>query len=151
MLDRIRTFFSAAEASPSDDPAVLHLAAAALLIEVAKADHCLDEIEVGRLRDALSRDWGLNEHDLSDLVAAARDASEASVSLHEHIDLINRRFSVQRKIDLVRSLWEVACADQHIHPHEEALIRRLADLLYVSHTDFIRSKHQALDAPHRSS
>lgn len=30
---------------------------------------------------------------------------------------------------------------------DEALIRRLADLVYVSHTDFIRSKHLALDAP----
>lgn len=147
MLDRIRAFFVADEADPSGDPAALHLAAAALLIEVAKADQCLDQIELERLHDALARDWGLSGHDLADLVAAARNASDSSVSLHEYIDLINRRFSRQRKTDLVRSLWEVACADQQIHHYEEALIRRLADLLYVSHTDFIRTKHQVLDAP----
>ena len=85
-----------------------------------------------------------DEVDLADLVAVAKGTSETSVSLHEQIDLINGNFSPQQKFVLVRGLWQVACADRRIHHHEEALIRRLADLLYLSHTDFIRSKHQAL-------
>jgi uncharacterized tellurite resistance protein B-like protein len=145
MLDRIRTLFSADAPDLADDEAALHLAAAALLIEVAKADHSLDKIEIERIKTVLARDWQLGDEDLADLVAVARDTSETSVSLHEHIDLINRNFSPTRKIDLVRGLWQVACADDRIHHHEEALIRRLADLIHVSHTDFIRSKHLALD------
>ena len=79
------------------------------------------------------------------LVAVARDSSETSVSLHEHVDLINRNFTPEQKFELVRGMWQVACADDQIHHHEEALIRRLADLLYVSHSDFIRSKLKVLD------
>jgi uncharacterized tellurite resistance protein B-like protein len=39
----------------------------------------------------------------------------------------------------------VALADREIHHHEEALVRRLADLLHVPHREFIRAKHLALD------
>jgi uncharacterized tellurite resistance protein B-like protein len=144
MLDRIRAFLSAESADTVVDEATLHLAAAALLIEVAKADHALDHIEIERMKAVLAASWGLDAKDLADLVTVAEDASETSVSLHQHIDLINNNFSPQQKGELVRGMWQVACADDRIHHHEEALIRRLADLLYVSHTDFIRSKHQAL-------
>ena len=144
MLDRIRSFLSADSADTIVDEATLHLAAAALLIEVAKSDHVLDHVEIDRMKAVLAASWGLDAKDLADLVAVAEDASETSVSLHQHIDLINSNFSAQQKFELVRGLWQVACADDRIHHHEEALIRRLADLLYVSHTDFIRSKHEAL-------
>ncbi|MCG6966830.1 MAG: TerB family tellurite resistance protein [Chromatiaceae bacterium] len=146
MLNRIRALFSGDTDTLDDDEAAMHLAAAALLIEVAKSDHSLDRVEIERLQAVLARDWGLGEQDLTDLVEVAKDASETSVSLHEHIDLINRNFSPQRKFSLLQGLWQVACADDQIHHHEEALIRRLADLLYMSHTDFIRSKHLALNA-----
>lgn len=146
MLDKIRQFLAAPEAEAGDDEAALHLAAAMLLIEVAKADHSLDGDEVARIKDVLATKWGLGDADLNDLVKVAQDSSDTSVSLHRHIDLINRNFSPAQKIDLVRGLWDVACADASIHHHEEALIRRLADLLYVSHRDFIRTKHRALDA-----
>lgn len=145
MLTKIRSYFSQTDQPPEDDESALHLAAAALLIEVAKSDHSLDRIEIESMRSALARHWQLDEQDLADLVAVARDASETSVSLHEHIDLINRNFSVRQKFDLVRGLWQVACADDRIHHHEEALIRRIADLIHVSHSDFIRSKHLALE------
>ncbi len=145
MLDRLRDFFSAAPATEdADSEAALHLAAAMLLIEVAKADHQLDDDELLRIRKVLADHWGLGDPDLSDLLEFARDHSDASVSLHRHVDLINRNFSMPRKIDLVRGLWEVACEDEDIHHHEEALIRRFADLIYVSHKDFIRAKHYAL-------
>lgn len=145
MLDKVKKFFAAPEQDVADDEAALHLAAAMLLIEVAKVDHQLDKVELIRLKKVLVAQWGLGEDELRDLIAVARDTSEASVSLHEHVDMINGNFSPQRKFELVRGLWQVACADDEIHHHEEALIRRLADLLYVSHSDFIRAKHQALD------
>ena len=66
MLDRLKTFFT--EQAPSvDDEASLHLAAAVLLIEVAKADHALEEPEIARIKAALARDWGLGEQDLANL------------------------------------------------------------------------------------
>lgn len=145
MLEKIRALFAGNAAEAGDNEAALHLAAAVLLVEVAGSDHNIDETEILRLRSTLRRDWQLNEADLDGLVAVARDASGASDSLQEHIDVINRNFSPARKLGLVRSLWQAACADGQIHRDEEQLIRRLADLLHVSSEEFIRSKHWARD------
>jgi uncharacterized tellurite resistance protein B-like protein len=145
MLGRLRDFFAAPDmVVEGDDEAALHLAAAMLLIEVAKADHNLDDEELERMKQVLARNWGLGAQDLAELLAVARDSSDSSVSLHRHIDLINSNFSPSQKNQLVRGLWEVAYSDDAIHHHEEALIRRLADLIYVSHSDFIRTKLQVL-------
>jgi uncharacterized tellurite resistance protein B-like protein len=147
MLRKIQAFFAAdVSAAAADDEAALHLAAAVLLLEVAKSDHSVGEVEVDRLKEALRRDWSLDDADLSELVGVARDAADANASLHQQIALINGNFSPRQKQDLVRGLWEVAYADDQLHHHEELLIRRLADLMHVSHTEFIREKHRVLDA-----
>ena len=39
-------------------------------------------------------------------------------------------------------MWGIAFADGELHHYEEAVIRRLADLLYVPHRDFILTKHE---------
>ena len=145
MFNKLRDLFAAPPGDEAPDAeAALHLAAAMLLIEVAKVDHQLDAAELARMKAVLARHWNLGERDLADLVETAQDSSDASVSLHRHIDLVNQNFSPAQKTALVRGMWEIACADARIHHHEEALIRRLADLIYVSHGDFIRTKHEAL-------
>lgn len=146
MLKKIQAFFAADTSNEADDEAALHLAAAMLLIEVAKSDRSFGELEIDRLKGVLRREWSLDDSDLTELVSVAHDAAEANASLHEQIALVNANFSVQQKLNLVRGLWEVAYADDQLHHHEELLIRRLADLMHVSHTDFIRSKHRVLEA-----
>ena len=41
-------------------------------------------------------------------------------------------------------MWAIAAADGDADSHEEQLIRRVSELLYVSHGDFIRAKLAAL-------
>ena len=47
---------------------------------------------------------------------------------------------------LVERLWRVALMDGAIDAYEDQLIRRLADLLYVGHTEFILAKHRVIQA-----
>ncbi|MGB5493816.1 MAG: TerB family tellurite resistance protein [Sedimenticolaceae bacterium] len=122
------------------------MAAAILLIEVAKSDRAIDDEEIVRLRETLKRDWQLNEADLDGLMDVAQDASDTKLSLNQHIDLINRNFSAARKLDLFRSLWQAACADGDIHHREEVFIQRLADLLEVPQDELIRARKWALDS-----
>ncbi len=144
MFGRIRKIFSDSAVQTGDNEAVLHLAAAILLIEVAKSDDSLVEDELQRLRVILQHDWRLDESELDGLLAFARDASDAGESLQQHIDLINRNFSSARKLDLVRNLWQAAAADGQIHHQEELLIHRLADLLNFPEDELIRCKHWVL-------
>ncbi|MGY0640578.1 MAG: tellurite resistance TerB family protein, partial [Paraglaciecola chathamensis] len=41
---------------------------------------------------------------------------------------------------IIDGLWKIAYADDVLDPEEEHMIRRVADLLYVSHSQFIQSK-----------
>jgi uncharacterized tellurite resistance protein B-like protein len=147
MLEKLKHFFTQeVERTEIDDDAALHLAAAVLLVQVAKSDHQLETLELDRVRQVLRDQWSLDSADLADLMAVADTTTEEHVSLHAHVDMINRNFSADQKTALVRGLWDVACADGEIHQYEELLVRRLADLIYVPHADFIRTKHEAMAA-----
>ena len=39
-------------------------------------------------------------------------------------------------------LWQVALADSRLDKHEDHLVRRIAELLYVSHSDLIRIRNR---------
>jgi len=136
-------FEDATEAPPTESQ--IQSAAALLLIEVAKADQSIEQHELQRIQEILSEQWSLSSVELDQLINEATETAKWNASLHEHIELVNAHFSQAQKYQLVLGLWRVACADQVIHHHEEHLVRRVADLLHVSHKEFIRSKHEALE------
>ena len=86
----------------------------------------------------------MEDGELESLVASAQETAERSTSLYEFTTLINAQYSMDEKFDLIKALWRVAAADGDIHRYEDHLIRRIADLLYVAHTDFIRAKLEVL-------
>jgi len=143
MLDRFKQLFVTAHTSPGKE-ADLRLAAALLLVEVARADYSADPSEGERLLDLLQRQFDLAEDEVTKLVNVAEDAADGSISLHRYLDLINGNYTPEQKIALLKMMWDVAYADGELHHYEEHLIRRIADLLYISHKDFIRTKHQVI-------
>jgi len=122
----------------------LHLAAAVILLEVAKADFETTESELTRLYQTMERRLQLSHQELLDLISQAHVLSDWEASLHNHMKTINAHYSYEEKVIFLRDMWEVACSDGEIHHYEEHLIRRASDLLYLPHADFIRTKHQAL-------
>jgi uncharacterized tellurite resistance protein B-like protein len=44
----------------------------------------------------------------------------------------------------MEELWRAAYSDGALHEYEEHLIRRIADLLHLSHSQFIGAKLRAL-------
>src|SRR6056300_77083 len=130
------------EAPPTESQ--IQSAAALLLIEVAKADQSIERDELQRIQEVLSEQWSLSSVELDQLINEATETAKWNASLHEHVKLVNEHFSQAQKYQLVLGLWRVACADQVIHHHEEHLVRRVAELLHVSHKDFICSKHEVL-------
>lgn len=123
---------------PDIDP--MPLAITALLLEVARADHEVDETERRAVLAAIARFCELDEQDLDRLVATAAEAVDASVSFYDFTSTLNERLSREQKVELLEMLWRVAQADGRVDHYEEYYIRKLADLLYLSHADFIRTK-----------
>ncbi|MBI4695028.1 MAG: TerB family tellurite resistance protein [Gammaproteobacteria bacterium] len=126
-------------------PLSLALAAAALLVEVARADERIEPAERTAMARALGPALGLPEDAVARLVAEAESAVERSVSLFEFTSVLNAGLEPARKLELVANLWRVAAADGRVDHYEEYYIRKIADLLHVSHGDLIRCKLRALD------
>ncbi len=121
------------------------LALAVLMVEAARADHGHQPEELRTIRSTLCHALKLSEAEAEALLQQAIARSEASISLHEFISTLNAELDAAGKEELLRWLWQVAHADGHVDVQEEALIRRVADLLYVSHSVFVRSRHEVED------
>ena len=121
----------------------LHLAAAALLIETARADFTQDEAEQQAMEALLSRTLNLPVNKVHELIIAASDQVDEATSLYEFTRVINDHYSAEQKLKLVGAMWAVAYADGDLDKYEEALIRQVAELTYVPHQDYIRSKLDA--------
>lgn len=124
----------------------LHLAAAALLIETARADFTQDGSEQAALEELLSNALGLEKAEVHELVEQASNQVDEATSLYEFTRVINDYYSAAQKLQLVSAMWRVAYADGKLDKYEEALIRQVAELTYVPHQDYIRSKLAARNA-----
>ena len=114
-----------------------------LLIEVMHADHQLDESEKRMILHLLQQQFGMDKSDADELYVAATTKMRHAVSLHRYTSRLNSDFSYEQKQQFMTNLWQVIFADGQIDKYEEHLARRIADLIYLSHKDFIKSKHIA--------
>lgn len=131
------------ESPPVDTAARQRIAIAVLLLECARADFERSDSEMAAVRQALRGYLSLDDAALEQLLAEAGERARQAVSLHEFVQRLNASMQPSDKIELIAMLWHVAYADGRLDVQEEHLLRRLADLLYIPHSDFIASKLQA--------
>jgi len=144
MFDALNQLFSSQPASdPAEQAHRLHLATAVLMIEIGRADFHIDEAELEAVADALQQRFRLSSAELADLLEMAHQQSQDSHSLHPFLRRINRHFDPEQKAEILEDLWRVAFADGRLDKYEEYHIRRIADLLHLPHSAFIRAKHRA--------
>jgi uncharacterized tellurite resistance protein B-like protein len=125
--------------SNTADDQSFELSIAALLCEVASADHDITEKESIAKIHQLSLLLNIDTDRASTLLAKAKKNSEDAVSVYEFTSKL-RNIEYKQRYVLIESMWHVAYADDVIDPHEEALIRQVADLIYITHSDYIKAK-----------
>ncbi len=140
MLEKLKALFAVEAPSTAQSERRLQLAAAALLIELGKADYVRDSREQDAIIAAIRSCYDLDEATVAGLLADAERASANATSLYEFTSVINQQCSEAEKFSLIQQLWRVAAADGNIDKYEDHLIRQIAELLYVSHPQFIRAK-----------
>ena len=149
MLSTLKSLFqSYVDASNTPDaqnPLQENLIAAILMIEVMKSDHHLDAREEQEFLTVLSTTFGLDEDSATELHELATSKAEESTSLFEFTAQINAHFSNEAKLSLIKNMWRIAFADGEIDRYEDGVIRQVSELIYVSHSDFIRMKIEARD------
>ncbi|ABI58107.1 TerB family tellurite resistance protein [Alkalilimnicola ehrlichii MLHE-1] len=147
MLDAIKRYFSghiaqAAEAESPDEHAV-HLAAAALLLEMARMDGSLHSGQRQAAEAAVREKLGLSDQETQELMRLAEAELNDAMDYFQFTSLIKDHFDYGQRARLIEYLWTVALADERLHHHEEYLVRRIAELIYVRHADFINARLRA--------
>lgn len=150
VLSRLQAMFGeSVDATETEAPPIpeadLNLACAALLVEVARADYADDPRETEATCDAIRVVLDVPEADITELMDVARVEVAEGTSLYPHTKLINDHCSREQKYNILIALWRVAFADGNLDKYEEHLIRRVADLIHMDHTDFIHAKIAARD------
>jgi uncharacterized tellurite resistance protein B-like protein len=117
------------------------LAISALLVEIAMADHHFSEIEANKLNQLLTQKFSLTTNEIADLIDLAKNESHDATSLHQFTQIVNTQCSASDKFRLIIAMWEMAYADGDLDKYEDYMIRKVADLIYVPHSEFIRAKN----------
>ena len=112
-------------------------------IETARADFSEDEIEEASLRRLLCETLDVSVEEVDDLMRQAGEQLDEATSLYDFTRVINDHYSAAQKIELIGNMWRVAYADGRLDKYEEYLIRQVAELTYVPHSDYIKAKLEA--------
>ncbi len=151
MLEALKRFFETRlfvpMASGDGGEQALRLATAALLTEMARQDERITPEERQTIEASLVGQFGMTSAEAQELMTLAEGAAAAASGYFQFTSLINDRFSMEQKIQMVELLWRVAYADGRLDLYEEHMVRKVADLLYVPHADFIAAKLRVAGDP----
>ncbi len=131
------------ETSPADMEHALRVATAVLLVEVTRADFIVESSEKVRLRELLEQQFSLSTQELDALLEEAEGDADRMVSIQHVTRLLNQHYDHAMKLRIVEMMWQLVYADGKKDHYEEHLIRQVADLLYLSHSEFIQARHKA--------
>lgn len=151
MVHAIREFFEKHIKNPRREQHVfaydpLHIATAALLVEMMRMDGEVTAEERYRVAQVLETKFGLPPERIAELLQLAEEQAEGATDYYQFTALIKNHLDAEEKERLIEYLWIVAYADGELHRYEEHLVRKIADLLYVSHDSFIAAKLRARKA-----
>ena len=110
-----------------------------LAYEVALVDGDVDLKEMGVLKDFVKSSLKDNRN-VDDVINDIEQYSQDNASLHDLITEINSSFNKNEKHFLISSLWTVAYATNGLDKYEDALIRKITDLLNIKHVDMLKLK-----------
>ena len=144
MFKRVLDWFKDEQQTEESNANSPSRAAAALLLEVAFSDNEFSEAERIALPGLLHQHTQLSVEECHELIEVAQQDVDHALSLHQFTHYLNEEFSLDQKIDLCITLWKVALSDQTIDKYEDNMIRKIADLLHLRHSEFMQCKHKAL-------
>ena len=146
MIASIAEFFKQfiePEAGQANADKALQVATAALLLEMMRMDNRFADEERAAVVASLRQLFGLAPDQLETLLALAEQEVRQASGYYQFTSLINKGCSAGQKVRIVENMWVVAMADGHLDAHEEHLMRKIADLLYVGHADYVAAKQRA--------
>jgi uncharacterized tellurite resistance protein B-like protein len=120
----------------------LRVATALLLVEVARADYEENLVEDTTVFGLIKSFFELSDDETNLLIEEAEKQADHAASLQSFTRRLHEELTVAEKLAVVEMLWKVAFADERLDKHEDYVVRKVADLLYVPHSDLIRIRNR---------
>lgn len=143
MLNRITDFLNNLlhiENIHTENTISIEIACAVLLCEVMRADHVFTENEQDKLSAILTKQFNLTEQEVTTTLEQAFQLSENANDFYQFTSKLNQHYTLDDRINIVTLLWQVAYADGELASIEEHIIRKIADLLHLRHSEYIATK-----------
>ena len=116
---------SAAPLPPED----ARIAIAALLVIAAHADHHYHDRERAMIERVLADRYALDAEAARRLREEGEAAEQAAMDLYKFTSLIKQTIEYEQRTTVLEALWRVVLSDNDREAHEDALMRRVTDLL----------------------
>jgi uncharacterized tellurite resistance protein B-like protein len=149
MLNKLNNFLTSIIVPTNADSRpehTLQLATAVLLIEVMKSDADEAPQEQAAILKILKERFALSDAEVTQLTELGHRTAKSANDFQQFTSRINRELNPSEKIRIIEYMWQVAYADGVISAHENHLMRKIADLLYIPHSDYITAKMSAKPA-----
>lgn len=148
MIDQLKLFFEKhllPDSSGSLPDEQLKMASAVLFLEMMHIDDDSRQPEQTMIASILQENFHLNGEQIQSLLDAAENTRHQATDYFQFTSLINKAYSLEQKIRLIEALWKIAFVDGVLDMQEEYLVRKIAELLYVPHSEFIKAKNRIHD------
>jgi uncharacterized tellurite resistance protein B-like protein len=123
----------------------LRLAVAVLLVEAAHRDDQFGEEERAVIERLLTEKFALSKDECDQLMSAGEATASRMVQLHPYTHAVFEQMDPAERIQLIEMLWEVVYADGVLDPEEDALIRKIGGLIYITDRDRMLARQRVLE------
>ncbi len=124
---------------PAEDA---RIAVAALLVIAANADHHYADTERDQIERVLAMRYGLSAEAAAKLRAEGEAAEAAAMDLYKFTALIKRFIAYEERTSVLEGMWRVVLADNQRAADEDALMRRVTDLLGLDWRDAVHARQK---------
>jgi uncharacterized tellurite resistance protein B-like protein len=130
MINSLKRFFNqsavgSAVDSGRDTEHDVRIATCALLLEMARIDEKFTAEEMDTVLSIMKEKYGLSQEHADALVAEADRELEESVDLWQFARLINENYSIDEKIEIIETLWQMVYVDGKMDEYEHYLMNEV--------------------------
>jgi uncharacterized tellurite resistance protein B-like protein len=128
---------------PSDNNYELQIATCVLFLELAYADFNIVNEEELQLQESLQTFFNMDVQEVNELIKVAKEKRQQRTDIWLFTNKIKKRFARPEKIKIIEMLWQLVYADGKMDKYEEALMRKISNLLGLAHSEMIQAKLKA--------
>ena len=135
MFDKLKSIFDKKIEEENEQFDTVQIAISTLMIQTAVYDGVFDEQEKSEILELIKKYFNFSEDQKLSLFKIAMKVNDDSNDMQQFTRVLNDNLSEEEKLNIIEMLWKIIISDGHIDDYENALIRKISGLLYISDRD----------------